>query len=127
MDQAAAVSSHGAESSAGLAWILAVVLLTALMGLWVIQIYNDPRSGGEYIGVLAPIILWMLGMALLVGLGAVGIAGRLLTRRSGPRLVCTSCGAELFGQWWNDANHGYDCRNCGATTAGRPADGTPEG
>jgi hypothetical protein len=61
-------------------WLASAGILTLVAGLWIYSIYNDPRSGGEYIGVLAPIILWMAGMAVLVVIGLMAVIGAGATK-----------------------------------------------
>jgi F0F1-type ATP synthase membrane subunit c/vacuolar-type H+-ATPase subunit K len=62
------------------------VILTVVMGAWVESIYNDPRMGGEYIAVLLPVTLWMVGMVVVIVLAlAVAVLG-LKNQRSAQEL-----------------------------------------
>jgi hypothetical protein len=95
----------------------AFVLWTALMFLWGAVLYAGETSG-EYIALLGPMMVWIVGSVLLTVVAMSRGAQRSPGRR-GPRTVCTSCGNELYGKWWNEAKGGYECRQCGVTTPGR--------
>jgi hypothetical protein len=84
-----------------------LLLGVVVLALWIGAV------GINYDGTLGGFIV------LLVVLGLLSLLEYFMNTPASSRTVCTTCGKELYGKWWNDARRIFECRHCGSDTYGR--------